>query len=357
MSRNVGLLWERWDEVDRLLNAVLELPPEERAASLAREAAHDPPLRDLVRQLLGRLEGATDRLDGPAEAVVRGAFSGGEKRLRSEDLAPGTVVDRYSVVAFRGRGGMASVYEARRTDGAFEQRVALKVLRRGLDTDDLIRRFVRERQILSSLAHPNIARLIDGGALTDGRPYLIMDLVDGTRITDYADAARLAVPGRLELFLGVARAIHAAHQQLVVHRDIKPSNILVDAVGHVTLLDFGIARLLAGDPGLTETGARILTPDYASPEQIRGAPITTGTDIYQLGLLLRELLTGLPPLAGDTNPGELPIHPSRAAAIDIGGFPTPDERAGKRATTPARLAHTLAGDLDIIVSKALRPDP
>ncbi len=349
-------LWVRWDEVDRLLAEVLDQPVAEQAMFLAARAGSDDQLHALVRRLLDRLGGSPNDVN-PDEAVVLGAFADDRHDASSGDLTPGRVVDRYVIVERRGRGGMATVYVAQRSDGAFDQRVALKVMRRGLDTDDLIQRFVNERQILSSLTHPHIARLLDGGALADGRPYLVMELVDGQPITAAADAQRLDIRARLELFLAVAAAVHSAHRQLVVHRDIKPSNILVDHDGHVKLLDFGIAKLLGAEPSRTEPGVRLLTPDYASPEQLRGGPITTGTDIYQLGLLLRELLTGLPPLAGDTSPGEPPVHPSRAATLTLPRRATPVDRASARGTTPERLASTLRGDLDIVVGKALRPDP
>ncbi len=348
-------LWGRWDEVDRLFEEVLDQPVDARSAFLAQRTNDDPELRSLVTRLLARLGTNASDMMGPDRAVVVGAFSGEPEPDTTGDLAPGTEVDRYVIVERRGRGGMATVYEAERSDGAFDKRVALKVLRRGLDTDDLIRRFINERQILSSLAHPNIARLLDGGALVDGRPYLVMELVVGQPITQVADERQLDIPGRLKLFLAVAEAVHSAHRLLVVHRDIKPSNILVDEDGAVKLLDFGIAKLLSAEPGRTEPGVRLLTPDYASPEQIHGGPITTGSDIYQLGLLLRELLTGLPPLAGAKSPDEPPVHPSRIATMDVRARPSPGERALARATTPEQLARRLRGDLDIIVAKALRP--
>jgi len=347
-----ALLWQRWDEVDRLLEEALDLPVEQRASHVVRRAAGDAALRDLVLGLLDRLKEAGGRVTGPPEAVVRGAFAQDGETTAPEDLAPGTPVGRYVVGERRGRGGMATVYQAERSDGAYQQRVALKVLRRGLDTDDLVRRFLTERQILSSLVHPNIAQLLDGGSLADGRPYLVMELVDGQPITVYADTARLDPRARLDLFLQVVDAVRAAHRRLVVHRDIKPSNILVDADGRAKLLDFGIAKLLEADDGITETGTRALTPDYASPEQVRGDPITTGTDVYQLGLLLRELLTGLPPVAD-----EPPLRPSRATRLEITGAPIPDDRAAARGTTVPKLARVLRGDLDLIVGTALRPDP
>jgi serine/threonine-protein kinase len=250
---------------------------------------------------------------------------------------------------------MATVYEAERADGTYEQRVALKVLRRGLDTEDLVRRFIAERQILSSLSHPNIARLLDGGATDTGLPFLVMELVPGEPITRWADDRRLGVRARLRLFLDVAAAVSSAHRRLVVHRDIKPSNVLVDGEGRVKLLDFGIAKLLDSDGDITRTGSAVLTPEYASPEQLDGGVITTGTDVYQLGLLLRELLTGLRPQAGVANTGDPPLRPSRAAHVEVHSS-TPWERAHARSTTPDQLGRTLLGDLDIILGKANRPE-
>jgi len=352
-----GLLWERWDEVDRLLTTALDRPAPERAAWVRRATGDDTALGDLVLRLLGRLDTDHGRLAAPDESVVVAAFGSPESREDTDDLPPGSAIGRYLIRGTRARGGMATVYEAERSDGVYRQRVALKVLRRGLDTDDLIRRFLTERQILSSLSHPNIARLLDGGSTPDGRPFLVMELVEGQPITRYADGRRLDISERLSLFLGVADAVHAAHRQLVVHRDIKPSNILVDQDGHVKLLDFGIAKLLDDDTEHTQAGARVLTPDYASPEQLRGDALTTATDVYQLGLLLRELLTGVRPIGSDTHPGEPPLRPSQLAPRAVSSSPGAGTRAADRATSPARLARHLRGDLDIIVGKALRPEP
>ncbi|HSJ63490.1 MAG TPA: serine/threonine-protein kinase [Gemmatimonadaceae bacterium] len=323
------LLWGRWEEIDGLLESALDLPPAGRREFLDAVGARDPELSALLERLLSHEARTGNRFSTPAAALVEGAFG------TETDLTPGTVVGRWTIVRRRARGGMATVYEAERADGAYEQRVALKVLRRGLDTEDLVARFLTERQILSSLSHPHIARLLDGGSTSDGRPYLVMELVDGEPITAWADARRLDVPRRLGLFLGVADAVHAAHRQLVVHRDIKPSNVLVDAEGRVRLLDFGIAKLLESDPELTAAGARALTPEYASPEQLRNDPITTASDVYQLGLLLHELLTGQRP-----ETGKAPVRASRAA----------------RANGRSAEARRLSGDLDLIIETAVRPE-
>ncbi|MEZ4411595.1 MAG: serine/threonine-protein kinase [Gemmatimonadales bacterium] len=357
MTADSPLLWERWDDVDRLLAEALDRPASERVAFVRRAAQGDEALRDLVLRLLERLESDSGRVTSPSDPVVLGAFAAGDAADDAGALAPGTEVDRYRIIRHLGRGGMATVYEAERSDGTYQQRVALKVLRRGLDTDDLVRRFLVERQILSSLSHPNIARLLDGGSTADGRPYLVMELVEGTRITAWADEHRLGVRARLRLFLEVADAVQSAHRQLVVHRDIKPSNILVGADGRVKLLDFGIAKLLETDGGETDVGGRPLTPTYASPEQLEGGRITTATDVYQLGLLLRELLTGVRPEPRSSNSWDPPIRPSRTAELAVMKTPVPESRAAHRGTTPARLARELRGDLDIIVSTALRLGP
>ncbi|MHB1327561.1 MAG: serine/threonine-protein kinase, partial [Gemmatimonadales bacterium] len=334
MAKADELLWQRWDEVDGVLDRLLDLSAEERRRELAQLERADPALHELVVRLLVRVDDDGSRVSGPSEGAILGAF--GKAERDEPDLEVGTMIGRYCLGARRGRGGMATVYEATRSDGVYQQRVALKVMRRGLDSDDLVRRFLAERQILSSFSHPNIARLLDGGSLPDGRPFLVMELVEGRPITAYADERRLDISARLDLFVGAAGAVHAAHRQLVVHRDLKPSNILVDDEGRVKLLDFGVAKLLDGDPAATDAGARLLTPDYASPEQIRGEAVTTATDVYQLGLLLRELLTGLPPSAGDTGPGVVPIAPSRIAGLPVTGRPDAAVRAAARRTTPDR---------------------
>ncbi len=259
----------------------------------------------------------------------------------------------YRVLKELGRGGMGTVYLAVRDEPRFTQRVALKVVKRGMDTDEIVRRFVAERQILASLAHPNIARLLDGGSTPDGRPYFVMEYVEGQPITAYAEEQKLSLDARLRLFLSVCGAVQSAHQSLVVHRDLKPANILVNALGEPKLLDFGIAKLLdpssfGGMSALTGLTPGPMTPDYASPEQRAGGPVTTATDVYGLGLLLYELLVGQSPRSverqlGPGGPGRLPSQ--ALVALTAKG----DERR--------RLAHRLEGDLDTILGKALEPEP
>ena len=196
--------------------------------------------------------------------------------------ATGAVIGRYRLVEEIGRGGMGTVWLAERSDGQFEQRVALKLVKRGMDSDEILSRFLRERQILARLEHANIARLLDGGVSEDGRPYFVMEFVPGVPVTRYCNERRLPVEARLRLFVSVCHAVQFAHRSLVVHRDIKPSNVLVNTAGDIKLLDFGVARLLDSsareDTGRAGTELNLLTPEYASPEQVRGRPVTTTSD-------------------------------------------------------------------------------
>ena len=291
----------------------------------------------------------------------------------------------YRLIREIGHGGMGTVYLSVRDDDAFQKRVAIKVLRRGMDTDSIVRRFRHERQILASLEHPFIASLLDGGSTPDGRPYFAMEYVEGQPIVDYCDTHRLDTAARLELFRHVCTAVQYAHQNLIIHRDIKPANVLVIADGTPKLLDFGIAKLLnpelAGQTlALTAPGLQLMTPEYASPEQVRGEAVTTATDVYSLGVLLYELLAGrLPYRLTSRAPADIvrivcesePIRPSTAITTSD---PTPDGDAETRsgpehgfATTPKtdrrltvdtdRLRRQLAGDLDNIILKALSKEP
>jgi serine/threonine-protein kinase len=244
---------------------------------------------------------SSDRLDEHFGAVRERLWSevlGGVESAQ-EDLS-GQRFGRWRIEGRIARGGLATVYLARRDDGEFDQKAAFKVLRRGLDTDDVVTRFRAERQILSSLDHPAIAKILDGGALPDGRPFLVLEYVNGKSITAYCDEREVDVRGRVRLIIDVLRGLHFAHKHTIVHRDIKPSNILVSTEGNAVLLDFGIAKLLDPDllPGsstLTRTGVSLLTPGYGSPEQLAGEPVTTASDIYQAGAVLFELLTGRRP--------------------------------------------------------------
>lgn len=359
---------ERWAEIDALFAEALDRPERERSAFLADACAGDPELLEAVRSLLAN-EAAAARLIGEsvtgaaADLLASLSDEADAAEAASEAGMIGRRIGPYRLVAELGRGGMGVVYLAERADGEFDKRVALKLVKRGMDTDEILQRFHMERRILASLEHPNIAALYDGGATDDGRPYLVMEPVEGERITTYCDARRLTVAARLDLFRSVCAAVQYAHQKLVVHRDIKPSNILVTAGGTPKLLDFGIARLLDDEPGgsgRTRTRMRMLTPDYAAPEQMRGEPVTTATDVHALGAVLYEMLTGGRPYpnrssASTEEPGtEQPIRrPSGAVAADTDA----ESVAAARGTHPVQLRRSLKGDLDTIILKALEPDP
>lgn len=355
---NHDVVWSRWSEVDRHFAAVLEVPPADREAVLRDACGDDDELRTAVRQLL-ELTTVPDPISAPGPELLEAVWT--VEPAEMSGLGPGHQIGRYRIHREVGRGGMATVYEAERCDGAYSQRVAVKVLHRGLDTDRIVRRFLTERQILSELEHPNIARLLDGGSTADGRPYLVTELVDGQPLMEWADTNGLGMRRRLELFQQITAAVGEAHRRLVVHRDIKPSNILVDRGGRVRLLDFGIAKLLDQEPGdaLTDIDTRPLTRRYASPEQRVGGAITVSTDVYQLGLILHLLLTGCHPYRTaelDTpQSAELPHLPSRAWR----GLPEAqvEDLASRSGMIGRDLERALRGDLDTIIQKALAPAP
>ncbi len=350
--------------VDALFAEALELPDAERAVFLRHATADDSSLRLEVDELLRLAAQPTPNL--APDALVGSSLW--------EDLAAPTLpeiatlaadrVGAWRLVSELGSGGMGTVWLAERADGQYEQKAALKLLQPGLQADALVRRFEQERQILASLDHPHIARLLDGGLADDGRPWFAMEYVDGEPIDVFCDARTLSVEARLRLFIQVARAVQAAHGSLVVHRDLKPSNILVTREGYPRLLDFGIAKPLdarADAQAVTRT-LLVLTPEYASPEQVRGQPTSVASDIYQLGLLLYELLSGQRAQRLERcSPAELervvcermPASPSAAATQ--GGGAAASARA--RRTTPAGLRRALRGDLDAIVMRALRKAP
>lgn len=365
---------ERWQQIDDLFVEVLDRPPDERTAYLRHVCGDDPALYHEVVALLDHAEAAEQTLGESVTQYAAPLLAHLEADLRAnpgEHFPDNGHIGPYCLVREVGRGGMGAVYLAVRADGAFEQTVALKLVKRGMDTDEILRRFRHERQILASLQHPNIAQLHDGGVAPDGRPYLVMEYVEGTPLHRFCDAHTLPVDKRLRLFEAVCEAVHYAHQNLVVHRDLKPSNILVTEQGQVKLLDFGIAKLLSEDAvGLTQTGARLLTPQYASPEQMTGDAVTTATDVYALGVILYELLTGhrpfehrqatasTPTAAGPERPSTAILHPTeRQHADGTTETITPEAASAARATTPPGLQRRLRGDLDTIILKALRPEP
>ncbi|MEO1085707.1 MAG: serine/threonine-protein kinase, partial [Acidobacteriota bacterium] len=283
-----------------------------------------------------------------------------------ENLGP------FRLLEVLGEGGMGTVYLGERADGTYQQQVAIKVVKEGLIGTHVKRRFERERQILARMEHPSVARLLDGGTTPEGLPYLVMEYVAGQPIDVYCDQHRLSIEARLRLFRKVCLGVQMAHSNLIVHRDLKPSNILVSADGLPKLLDFGISKLLEEDDpaagtALTLLGQRVLTPEYASPEQVRDEPITTGVDIYALGLLLHRLLTSDRPYALPTTRGEalrkaICETPAERPSVTVARLTSADLSKGEaiaaaRSTEPRRLRRRLAGDLDHIVSKALRKEP
>jgi serine/threonine-protein kinase len=359
---------DRWSEIDALFERALDRPPDERSAFLRSTCGADPALYEAVTALLEADADAGRALGESATALVPTLLREADEQTDAR-LPPGTRLGPYRVEGLLGQGGMGVVYRATRADGTFERAVALKLVKRGMDTHEVLRRFRYERQILAGLDHPGIARLLDAGAAPDGRPYLVMEIAAGEPLTAYADARRLDVDARLALLEQVAEAVAYAHRSGVVHRDLKPSNILVAdgvrSVGDepdgaaprtpppptplplppsVKLLDFGIARLLDAPPDAeapqTRPDMRVLTPEYAAPEQRAGAPATTATDVYALGVLLHELLVGVRPTDGQP--------PDAAVATDA---------ADARGLTPARLRRRLRGDLGTLVLAALHADP
>ena len=344
---------DRFKRIEALFGEALEHPPAEREAFL-QQAEPDNALRAEVSRLLLSLEASGPYFEKLADDV---AASG---PLEVEALAREQIrVGPYRTVRIIGHGGMGTVFLAERADGQFEQRVALKLIRLGMDTEAAVRRFLAERQIVARLDHPHIARLLDGGVSDDGRPYFVMEYVAGRPMVAYCDEHGLSIRERLELFLAVCSAVQYAHRHLVVHRDVKPANVLVTAEGEVKLLDFGIAKLVEGDDaGLTRTRERVLTPAHAAPEQIRGEPITTAADVYALGVLLYELVAGrLPHEPGNASPAAferavLEDAPPRPSQLTI-----PVDAASARASRPDRLRRILAGDLDTICLTALRKEP
>src|SRR6185295_13117200 len=350
---------ERWHEVDRLFADALDRPPAERPAYLDEACGGDAVLRREVERLLAADQaGSRFLVSSPGELL----------RLVLDRQEEGGSLGPYRLLRKIGSGGMGTVYLARREDEHYQRDVAVKVLRSGLATTEAFHRFLAERQILANLEHPNIARLYDGGSTDDGRPYLVMELVEGVPVDQYCDQHRLTVDQRLALFQKICAAVQYAHQNLLVHRDLKPANILITPEGEPKLLDFGIAKRLAPQPGSslqeTRTGLRMLTPSHASPEQVRGEAITTASDVYSLGVILFELLAGRGPyqisaeLQYEIERATCEQEPDRpSAALLRPGSPSAEETALARKTRPQALARRLRGDLDNIVLTALRKEP
>src|SRR5262245_57881739 len=349
---------ERWRRIEDIFRTAIDRPAEERDDYLTRVCDGDEDLRREVLSLLER-DTAEDFIQAPIANAAR-SFT-----AKTKDDLTGERVGSYRVTRLIGRGGMGNVYEAERDDEQFRQQVAIKIIKRGMDTDFVRDRFLRERQILATLDHPHIARLFDGGATEDGRPYFVMEFVDGESITAYCRSHQLSVNEKLKLFRKVCSAVQHAHQKLVVHRDLKPSNILIvppaggkadGKEGEPKLLDFGIAKLLAPDVRQahtrTETALRMMTPEYSSPEQARGGAITTATDVYSLGVVLYELLAGRRPCHFETRS---PLEIERA--ICDTQAPRPSQAARQQNGAPTKLARQVAGDLANHRHSALRKRP
>jgi non-specific serine/threonine protein kinase/serine/threonine-protein kinase len=362
---------QRHQRLTELLSSALDHPPQERAAFLHSACGENEPLRREVESLLASFEQASSFIETPAFADAENLMPQFLPADDDESLE-GRRLGAYQLVREIGRGGMGAVYLAQRADEQFREKAALKIVKRGMDTKEVVRRFRHERQIMASLHHPNIAGLLDGGTTEDGLPYFVMEFIEGEPIDAYCHHHQLSVVERLKLFRTVCAAVHYAHQNLVIHRDIKPSNILVTADGTPKLLDFGIAKILNPEISQTlektATQTRLMTPEYASPEQVRGETVTTATDVYSLGVVLYELLTGHRPYRiNSILPSDIeriiceqePIRPSTAAQAAMN-----DEKSLESGTLksdhPSSLfiaPSALRGDLDNIVLMALRKEP
>ncbi len=336
---------EQWPRVNELFDAAAELQEPERSRFLEKECAEDRALRVEVESLLASDAEASEFIEEPVGTLPRELFSDPNSEIAGQQFGA------YRIVREIGRGGLGTVYLAERADDEYRKEVAVKLVRRGLDTDDILRRFRHERQILAQLDHPNIGRLIDGGTTENGRPYFVMEYVQGRTLLDFCAAQKLDTNERLRLFRKVCAAVSYAHQNLVIHRDLKPSNILVTEDGTPKLLDFGIARLLTPEEkAMTQTipALRVMTPEYASPEQIKGGAITTSSDVYSLGVLLYELLTG-----------QKPYRLTSRSAEEVSRAVTDQEptRPSNNQKSEIRNQKSLRGDLDNIILMALRKEP
>lgn len=337
---------EKWDWIQEIFLEAADLHPSERAVFLDRACSGNREARIEVESLL--------RADTTGESAVCAAIESEIASMLEESSVVGVRLGPYRLLKEIGRGGMGAVYLAERADGQFQKQVAVKMVRPGLDTEFILARFRRERQVLGRFDHPNIGKLLDGGTAANGTPYFVMEYIDGDWITRYCRSKALGVEERLRLFLRVCSAVHYAHLQFVVHRDLKPGNILVDSKGEPKLLDFGICKLLYRDQdddqnGSVTIGTGLLTPQYACPEQVRGEPVTSASDVYSLGAVCYELMTGAPPyIFSELTPQVVEqvvcqqdvIAPSEVARQDN-----------------AKLAAQLRGDLDTIILHAMRKEP
>jgi non-specific serine/threonine protein kinase/serine/threonine-protein kinase len=363
-----------WQRLREIFHGALDREDAERRAFVEEATAGEPALRQQVEALLAAHARSGSFMQEPAVIAASAVFAPAPAEFPPQTIGP------YRIVRLLGEGGMGRVYLAQRADETFRKQAAVKVIKRGMDTDAIVRRFRQERQAMASLDHPNVAKLLDGGTTDEGLPYFVMDYVEGLPVDEYCDRHRLTIAERLQLFRTVCSAVHHAHRNLIVHRDLKPDNIQVTADGVPKLLDFGIAKVL--NPGallqtldLADGAARCMTLDYASPEQVRGEPITTASDVYSLGVLLYELVTGHRPYRLDGRPPQEveqticerdPEKPSTIVtrteelAAPEGGEAiaiTPESVSRTREGQPEKLRRRLAGDLDNIILMAMRKEP
>lgn len=379
---------ERWQKIEEVFQTVIELAPGERKPFLTENYSADADLIAEVERLISDYEEAGDFIESPVwtdSFMLGGSFRNQIGDALNEEIKQdnGSMIGKrlgvYRLTDEIGRGGMGAVYLAERADGEFRQRVALKVIKRGMDTDFIVRRFRNERQILASLDHPNIARLLDGGTTEEGLPFFVMEYIEGKPVYRYSDAKKLNINERLQLFRNICAAVDYAHQNLIIHRDIKPTNILITGDGTPKLLDFGIAKILnpelaADSIDPTATAMRMMTPEYASPEQVRGEAVTKASDIYSLGVLLYELLTGHRPYRLKNRAlheiarvicEEEPEHLGASLTREDNLVPTGgnEEKSNPESIFEARnasretLRRELSGDLEQVVFKALRKEP
>ena len=373
----------RWQQIEAVFQKAVELSPKDRAAFLSRECAGDFQLKNEVEKLLNDYDSAESFIESPVWTDSYFVNSAAKKEISAslddldnkvEDNLIGKKIGVYRLAKELGRGGMGAVYLGERDDGEFKQKVAIKLIKRGMDSDFIVRRFRHERQILASFDHPFIGRLLDGGTTGDGLPYFVMEFVEGDTLYDFCDKKRLTIRERLEIFRQICSAIAYAHKRNIIHRDIKPGNILFTKTGAPKLLDFGIAKVLDADlihesVNPTASMMRLMTPDYASPEQVCGSEITSSSDIYSLGILLYELLTGHRPYSFSGRAIHevsrvicevSPELPSRVLDADENLLfryaGAPDKVFATRSVSRENLRENLAGELDNIVMKALAKD-
>ena len=337
---------EKWERIEEIFLQAADVPPSDRATFLDRMCGDDTEIRMEVESLL--------RAETTGETALCAAIESQVAAMLNESSLVDTRLGSYRLLKEIGRGGMGTVYLAERADGQFRKQVAVKMVRPDMDTEFVLARFRRERQVLGRLDHPNIGRLLDGGTATNGTPYFVMEYIDGDWITRYCKSKALGLEQKVRMFLHICSAVHYAHLQFVVHRDLKPGNILVDSKGEPKLLDFGICKLLyrttGGEEDATNTiGTALLTPQYACPEQVRGEPVTIASDVYSLGAVFYELLTGVRPHVFPE------LTPQVIEKVVCGRDVTAPSEVVRRDNP--KLAARLRGDLDTIVLRAMHKEP